>query len=413
MQATGARVVRRAARRPVRGGASGCLRRRRAAVRSAPWSPPAPSSPPGWPPATTAPSPRCSTSSGRPSMRPRCRSSATAAGAGRRPGRVRRPLVPSAALRRDARQPADLPDACAPGTARWTSSAASCAGPAGRSGTRACSRRRGRRPPARRSPTPTPPRPCAPRCAALPPDQRQVVELAYFGGLSYRDVARRMGIPEGTAKSRVRLALAKLETAAGPPAAGAVMTVDAGAAARGPARPRAGGRPRGPRRRARALPDRPGDLPRRGVQPGGGRLLRPARRPRRPTPGAPRSCATSTSRAWSGISPGWRTTCSGRWPAIRTSPAPTTSRRPSRPPSGRRGGRRTDTRREWRAAAERTLADGARRGPRRGRRACTACGCRCGALLVVRAFELWTHENDIRRVAGLPASVPDAGRRCG
>ena len=29
------------------------------------------------------------------------------------------------------------------------------------------------------------------------------------------------------------------------------------------------------------------------------------------------------------------------------------------------------------------------------------------ALLVARAFELWTHENDIRRVAGLPASVPD------
>jgi uncharacterized protein (TIGR03083 family) len=31
-----------------------------------------------------------------------------------------------------------------------------------------------------------------------------------------------------------------------------------------------------------------------------------------------------------------------------------------------------------------------------------------GALLVVRAFELWTHENDIRRVAGLPPSDPDA-----
>jgi RNA polymerase sigma-70 factor (ECF subfamily) len=46
----------------------------------------------------------------------------------------------------------------------------------------------------------------------LPPDQRRVVELAYFDGLSYRDVARRMGIPEGTAKSRVRLALARLET---------------------------------------------------------------------------------------------------------------------------------------------------------------------------------------------------------
>jgi uncharacterized protein (TIGR03083 family) len=31
-----------------------------------------------------------------------------------------------------------------------------------------------------------------------------------------------------------------------------------------------------------------------------------------------------------------------------------------------------------------------------------------GALLVVRAFELWTHENDIRRACGLGASVPDA-----
>ena len=30
------------------------------------------------------------------------------------------------------------------------------------------------------------------------------------------------------------------------------------------------------------------------------------------------------------------------------------------------------------------------------------------SLLVVRAFELWTHENDIRAVVGLPASVPDA-----
>jgi RNA polymerase sigma-70 factor (ECF subfamily) len=45
----------------------------------------------------------------------------------------------------------------------------------------------------------------------LPPDQRRAVEHAYFGGLSYRDVALRMGIPEGTVKSRVRLALTKLE----------------------------------------------------------------------------------------------------------------------------------------------------------------------------------------------------------
>jgi len=46
----------------------------------------------------------------------------------------------------------------------------------------------------------------------LPPDQRELVELTYFGGFSYREVARTLGIPEGTAKSRVRLALAKLGT---------------------------------------------------------------------------------------------------------------------------------------------------------------------------------------------------------
>ncbi len=45
----------------------------------------------------------------------------------------------------------------------------------------------------------------------LPEGQRQVVELAYFQGLSYREVAQATGIPEGTAKSRLRLALAKLE----------------------------------------------------------------------------------------------------------------------------------------------------------------------------------------------------------
>jgi RNA polymerase sigma-70 factor, ECF subfamily len=47
----------------------------------------------------------------------------------------------------------------------------------------------------------------------LPASQRQVVELAYFEGLTCREVAHAVGIPEGTAKSRLRLALAKLETA--------------------------------------------------------------------------------------------------------------------------------------------------------------------------------------------------------
>ena len=46
----------------------------------------------------------------------------------------------------------------------------------------------------------------------LPDGQRRVVELAYFEGLTCREVALAAGIPEGTAKSRLRLALAKLET---------------------------------------------------------------------------------------------------------------------------------------------------------------------------------------------------------
>jgi RNA polymerase sigma-70 factor (ECF subfamily) len=46
----------------------------------------------------------------------------------------------------------------------------------------------------------------------LPDGQRRVVDLAYFEGLTCREVASAMGIPEGTAKSRLRLAMARLET---------------------------------------------------------------------------------------------------------------------------------------------------------------------------------------------------------
>jgi RNA polymerase sigma factor (sigma-70 family) len=49
--------------------------------------------------------------------------------------------------------------------------------------------------------------------ATLPGDQRQAIELAYFDGRTYRQVAADLGIPEGTAASRLRLAMVRLRTA--------------------------------------------------------------------------------------------------------------------------------------------------------------------------------------------------------
>jgi RNA polymerase sigma factor (sigma-70 family) len=44
----------------------------------------------------------------------------------------------------------------------------------------------------------------------LPPDQRQVLELAYYGGLSQSELAERLGVPLGTIKSRMFAGLSKL-----------------------------------------------------------------------------------------------------------------------------------------------------------------------------------------------------------
>lgn len=49
--------------------------------------------------------------------------------------------------------------------------------------------------------------------AGLPVEQREVLELAYFGGLTMAEIAVRTGTPLGTVKGRSRLALEKLRAA--------------------------------------------------------------------------------------------------------------------------------------------------------------------------------------------------------
>jgi RNA polymerase sigma-70 factor, ECF subfamily len=55
---------------------------------------------------------------------------------------------------------------------------------------------------------------------ALPEEQRTVLELGYFEGLSSSEIAERIDAPIGTVKSRVAAALAKLRAGLGEPLAG-------------------------------------------------------------------------------------------------------------------------------------------------------------------------------------------------
>ncbi len=50
--------------------------------------------------------------------------------------------------------------------------------------------------------------------AELPPPQREVLELAYFGGLTQREISDMLDVPLGTIKTRMRLGLQKLQDSA-------------------------------------------------------------------------------------------------------------------------------------------------------------------------------------------------------
>ena len=47
--------------------------------------------------------------------------------------------------------------------------------------------------------------------AQLPPEQRQIIERAYFGGYTHAEIAERWNIPLGTVKGRMRLGLQKMK----------------------------------------------------------------------------------------------------------------------------------------------------------------------------------------------------------
>ncbi len=46
----------------------------------------------------------------------------------------------------------------------------------------------------------------------LPAEQRQVIELAYFGGFTHLEIAGQMGVPLGTVKGRMRMGLEKMRS---------------------------------------------------------------------------------------------------------------------------------------------------------------------------------------------------------
>ena len=54
----------------------------------------------------------------------------------------------------------------------------------------------------------------------LPGEQRRAIEMAFFDGLTHREIAERDGLPLGTVKGRLRLGLKRLSGILAEPAPG-------------------------------------------------------------------------------------------------------------------------------------------------------------------------------------------------
>jgi RNA polymerase sigma-70 factor (ECF subfamily) len=47
----------------------------------------------------------------------------------------------------------------------------------------------------------------------LPAEQREPIELGFFGGVTHQEIARQIGLPLGTVKTRIRSGLRRLRNA--------------------------------------------------------------------------------------------------------------------------------------------------------------------------------------------------------